>query len=236
MSHLALAKPAETSPEAEFSRDVRDSIFGQAQGEFSLFVPVHYQTGYSYPLIVWLHSDTADCDEIHRLMPQVSSRNHFAIAPQSVCSHGLAWPDCEEVVEAAYQSVMACVDHAKLRFNISSNRVYIAGSGAGGSMALKLAFQCPDVFAGVVSIDGPMDTEEVPLRDWERCRDLDVLLACFRDSSSYSQDDLCHHLRLLHVAGFSTTVRQYPGRVKLSGKLLSDVNRWILEQIESAIL
>ena len=103
-------------------------------------------------------------------------------------------------------------------------------------MALQLAFQRPDIFAGVASIDGPMDAQTVPLHDWELCRNLHVLLSCFRNSLSYCEDDLCHSLRLLHVAGFSTTVRQYPGDVRLDEKVLADLDRWVMEQIGSAIL
>ena len=199
---------------------------------------MHYEENYAYPLIVWLHSDDSDCSQIQKLMPQISIRNHVAVAPQSGFSLAspIAWPNCEESVEAAYESIMATVDEAKMRFNINSSRIIFAGAGTGGTMAFRVAFERPDVFGGVISIDGPMETEHVPLRDWERCRELPVLLTSFRESDSYTQDDLCHHLRLLHIAGFTTTVRQYPGEAKLSNKVLSDVDRWIMEQVSSAIL
>lgn len=206
-------------------------------GEFSLFVPVHYESSYAYPLIVWLHQDGSACDELQKLMPQVSCRNHIAVAPQSSFAQvsPIAWPDTAESVEAAYESVLACIEDANRRFNINPDRIFIAGTGTGGSMALQLAFQRPDIFAGVASIDGPMDAQQVPLHDWEMCRNLNVLLSTFRNSLSYCEDELCHSLRLLHVAGFSTTVRQYPGDVRLSPKVLSDLNGWVMEQIGSTI-
>lgn len=218
--------------------DMASAFRRTAEGEFSLFVPMHYEKNYAYPLIVWLHGDDSDCNQIQKLMPHISVRNHVAIAPQSGFSLAspIAWPNCEESVEAAYESVMAVVDQAQLRFNINSSRIFLAGAGTGGTMAFRIAFERPDVFGGVISIDGPMETEHVPLRDWERCRELPVLLSCFRASDSYSQEDLCHHLRLLHIAGFSTTVRQYPGEAKLNNKILSDVDAWIMEQISSAVL
>ena len=248
MNRIKISPLASTEIESKPEVDPNPSVFSpselasafrrRAEGEFSLFVPMHYESSYAYPLIVWLHQDASNCSELQQLMPQVSVRNHVAIAPQSGFAHEspIAWPNCEESVEAAYESVMAAVDHAQLRFNINGNRVYLAGAGTGGTMAFRIAFERPDVFAGVISIDGPMETEHVPLRDWERCRELNVLLSNFRKSQSYSQEDLCHHLRLLHVAGFSTTVRQYPGEAKLSGKVLSDVDRWMMEQVSSAIL
>ena len=235
------AKPEEDSvpnPSVFSSAELASAFRRRAEGEFSLFVPMHYQSSYAYPLIVWLHQDGLNCSELQQLMPKVSVRNHVAIAPQSGFAHEspIAWPNCEESVEAAYESVMAAVDHAKLRFNIHSDRIYIAGTGTGGTMAFRIAFERPDVFAGVASIDGPMETEHVPLRDWQRCRELNVLLSNFRQSQSYSQEDLCHHLRLLHVAGFNTTVRQYPGTAKLNDRILGDIDRWVMEHIGSSIL
>ena len=166
--------------------DLEAAFRRRCEGEFSLFVPMHYEQKYAYPLIVWLHGDTADCSELQKLMPEISLRNHVAIGPQSGFSHSapIAWPNCEESVEATYESVMAAVDHAQLRFNINSKRIYIAGAGTGGTMALRIAFERPDLFAGVASIDGPMETEHVPLRDWERCRELSVLISTFRKSAS----------------------------------------------------
>jgi len=38
-------------------------------------------------------------------------------------------------------------------------------------------------------------------------------------------------LRLLHTAGISVTLRQYPCEHQLSEQMLRDVDRWIMEQI-----
>lgn len=248
MNRIKLSPLVGTEFEKTESVDSESSIFStselaeafrrKSEGVYSLFVPLHYEKKYAYPLLVWLHDDSAGCEQIQELMPRLSVRNHLAVAPQSgfADQSPIAWPNCEESVEAAYESVLAAVDTAMLRFNVNAGRVFIAGSGSGGTMAFRIAFERPDIFAGVISIDGPMDTEQVPLRDWQRCRELPVLLSSFRASDSYQQEDLCHHLRLLHIAGFSTTVRQYPGEPELSDIVLGDVDRWIMEQIESAIL
>ena len=183
LAALELEAKSEVDPrQVGFWQNQLDSAFRRrSEGQFSLFVPMHYQNTYAYPLVIWLHRDGSDCSEISELMPRVSSRNHVGIAPQSGYSHNspIAWPSSEESVEAAYESVMAAVDQAKLRFNINSRRIILAGAGTGGTMAFRIAFERPDVFGGVISIDGPMETEHVPLRDWERCRELPVLLPAF---------------------------------------------------------
>ena len=42
---------------------------------------------------------------------------------------------------------------------------------------------------------------------------------------------VCDDLRLLHTAGMSITLRLYPCAHELSPQMLSDVDRWIIEQI-----
>jgi phospholipase/carboxylesterase len=217
-------------PTATATPDWRGS---PTQNEFSLFVPMHYEKNYAYPLIVWLHSESSDCTQLQTLMPSVSMRNYVAIGPQSVSNP--LWSQTPAGVETAYESVMGSIDQASARFNIATHRIYLAGAGAGGTMAFRLAFERPDLFAGVISINGQLPTDNMPLRDWSRCRKVPVLLSNFRDSKSFSQTELCQQLRLLHVAGFRTTVRQYPGHSGLNPKVLSDVNNWVMESIDSAI-
>jgi hypothetical protein len=42
---------------------------------------------------------------------------------------------------------------------------------------------------------------------------------------------VCEDLRLLHTAGLSVTLRQYPCGHELAPQMLADANRWIMEQI-----
>ena len=209
----------------------------RSTAESSLFVPQHCESRHAYPLIVWLHGDAADSSELPRLMPNISTRNFFGVAPQSSFSPRcpIAWPNCVESHQAAYEQVMRCVDDVTGRFNINSDRIFLVGSGSGGTMAIRLAFERPEIFAGVMSIDGPLDSGCVRLRDLDRCRELSVFLAGFRNSEAYPETDLCKDLRLLHSAGFSTTVKQHPRQFRLDNKVLSDINRWIMEHVASAI-
>jgi hypothetical protein len=45
-----------------------------------IFVPEHYESGYAYPLLVWLHSDHSSEFEIDQMMPALSVRNYAAVA------------------------------------------------------------------------------------------------------------------------------------------------------------
>ncbi len=40
----------------------------------------------------------------------------------------------------------------------------------------------------------------------------------------------CDNLRLLHTAGISVVLRQYPCSQELIPRMLGDVDRWVMEQ------
>ncbi len=240
ISPLATAAETTTSEKPQFeSLGQLEKLTCKSNDEWSVFVPMHYEKNYSYPLIVWLHSEGDDRAELQRIMPQTSLRNFVGVAtdgPVGDPHRGFHWDQHPDSVAVASDSVLSAIDYVTMRYNIATDRVFLAGFGAAGTMAYRLAFQRPDLFAGIISINGPLPEGRRPLREWNRSRDLPVLWAHFRDSSEFSEGDLCRQLRLLHIAGFSVTLRQYPGDDHLSPSSLSDMNDWIMEQIDSAVL
>ena len=48
----------------------------------ALFAPLHYESNYAYPLIVWLHGANDDERQLKRIMPFVSLRNYVAVSPR----------------------------------------------------------------------------------------------------------------------------------------------------------
>ncbi len=200
---------------------------------------MHYEKNYAYPLIVWLHSNGQDATQIQTAMLEMSMRNYVGIAPQSAIGNsatGYFWDQDAESIEMAHDAVAAAIDRACLRYNIAPQRIYLAGLRAGGTMAFRLAFERPDIFAGVMSINGPVPVEQAPLRDWSRCRQLPVFWAHGRGFEEFGQDQLCEQLKLLHIAGFSVTLRQYPRPDLLCGMTMSDMNRWVMENISTAVI
>jgi phospholipase/carboxylesterase len=218
--------------------DCFENLAFGATDDLSVFLPMHYEKKYAYPLIVWLHGDGESSDQIQRVMPSISMQNFVGIAPAAPTvdrEQNQLWLQDPGLIEEAHESVVQAIDYAASRFNIAPQRIFLAGAEQGATMAFRLAFQRPDLFAGVISLNGPLPTRQSVLGDWARCRDLPVFWAHCRDSADFEQDTLCEQLKLLHVAGFSVTLRQYPGFKMMSDKMLSDCNGWIMESIESVI-
>ena len=232
---------AASSQDAKLAHDTApENILGfsESSPDCSLFVPLHYAKNYAYPLVVWLHDDGSTSEQIQNVMPSLSLRNYAAVAPQSLVgdsAKGFYWEQTRSCIEATHASVASAIDRAMMRFNIASNRIFIGGFGAAGTMAYRIAFEKPELFAGLISINGPIPESYNPLGDWKNCRHLELFWAHCRNSVTFDQSKLCEQLRLLHIAGFSVTLRQYPGDDQLVDSMLSDVNRWIMDMIQTAV-
>lgn len=204
------------------------------------FVPLHYEPNYAYPLLVWLHGPDDDPTQLKRVMPHISLRNYVAVAPGggNLQPHDgapgavrLSWPQRAEGLATAIEQVEECVARARQRFHIAERRVFLAGYDSGGSMALRLGFAVPEMFAGVASLGGPFPYGQHSLAHLHRLRRLPVMVAQGRDSRAYPIRGLCDELRLYHAAGMSLTVRQYPCGQELTTQMLSDLNRWLMELV-----
>ena len=196
--------------------------------------------GYAYPLLVWLHGPDADEGQLLRIMPIVSMRNYVAVAPRglSIVRRGcngekLDWPQTPEHVYEAEQRVFEAVAAARERYNIAEQRVFLAGFDSGGTMAFRIAMGHPRRFGGVLSLAGRFPHGYAPFSQLTEARRLPVFLCVCRDSRQYSPVDACADLRLLHTAGMSVMLRQYPCGHELMPMMLRDLDRWIIDQITS---
>ncbi len=233
-------KPAASrGPDALAS--VESALFSTPSGETTCasFAPLHYERGYAYPLIVWLHGQGSDERQLMRVMPLVSMRNYVAVAPRGVRlrdSDGpetRGWQQSDRVIDQAKQRIFDAIDSARRRFHVAEGRVFLAGFGSGGTMAFRVALDHPREFAGVLSFCGAFPDGGAPLGNLVDARRLPILLAVGRRGSGYDSDAVCGDLRLLHTAGFTTMLRQYPCGDELSPQMLTDMDRWIIEQIAS---
>jgi phospholipase/carboxylesterase len=207
----------------------------------ALFAPLHYESGYAYPLIVWLHGPGTDERQLQRVMPLVSMRNYVAVAPRGIAlpnddksatREQFGWRQTEDHIQQAEQRVFDAIELASQKLHIASHRIFLVGFDAGGTMALRIAFDRPDRIAGVASICGALPMGHSPLGHYDAARHLWVLMASGRASVGYSAEQVCEDLRLLHAAGISTTLRQYPCGQELMPQMLADLNRWIIEQLQ----
>ncbi len=242
LEHLALATPRES---AKGYLSLHIGPYTQPVPHL-LFTPLHYEPGYAYPLVVWLHGPGTDEGQLGRVMPKISLRNYVSIGvrglqtPKSKSFRTLAdaakprydWPQEPEGIAEATQRVFRAIEFACAKRHIHPGRIFLAGSRSGGTMAFRIAFSEPSYFAGVISLGGPVPKGGALLRNFSKLGHLRVLLAVTRNCPYYPNCLVCEDLRFLHRAGpFEIMLREYPAGWHLSLSMLRDVDRWLMEQI-----
>lgn len=228
-----------TSPGERSSASAAPRRYSGRLTQHALFMPLHYEPNYAYPLLVWLHGQHDDETQLRRIMPGVSTRNYVAVAPRGTLELGcdargrarFGWAEAEGHVLLAEQRIFECMDVATSKMRIAAHRVFLAGSGAGGSTAFRVALKYPDLFAGVASLGGPFPHGRTPLARLTDARRVSVLITNGRGSRSYDDQQLCDDLRLLHAAGMDVTLRIYSGTEELGPQVLGDLDRWIMDLV-----
>jgi phospholipase/carboxylesterase len=197
---------------------------------------MHYEPNYAYPLVVWLHGTASNEHELRQVMPLVSMRNYVGVAPRGTWNDPrrrgrYGWRQTCDAIEAAESRIAECVSLAEQKFNIHAKRIFLAGRGSGGTMALRVGWNQPHRFAGVVAFNGPLPTRLSPLRRVNELRQVPCFLATSRDSRAYPASRVCRDLRLLHAAGCTVALRQYPGGDGLTSNMLADLDHWLMELV-----
>jgi phospholipase/carboxylesterase len=198
-----------------------------------LLAPLHYERNYAYPLLVWLHGSGGDERELRQIMPLISLRNYVSLSVRGTAQHrhGYDWRQTPEAIDACELRLLDAVAHARQRFHIHQGRIFVAGYGSGGTMAIRLALRSPGLFAGAASMGGPFPSGHAPLARLEQLRQQRLLIAHCRDSLHYQVDCVCRELALFHAAGMSVTLRQYPCGDELTTQMLHDLDIWLMEQV-----
>ena len=181
-------------------------------GDASVLVPQGYEPGYDYPLLVWL-TDPRQSFDLGRAMARLSLRNYVAVQPSR--SGPAMWRAIERVSD---------------RLSIHPRRIWLVGQSAAGTEAFRTACHHPDAFAGAVSLGGVFPLDEPVFARLHEVRRL-PLLACYR-AADVARDPakLDRTLRLFHAAGGTLAVRIYQRGNDLSQAVLTDVNRWLMDE------
>lgn len=208
---------------------------------YSTFTPLHYEPDYAYPLLIWLHGQGENESQLRWVMPKISMRNYAAVAPRGTLPYGrdrlqqldetYTWSFRDANVSRAIDRVCHAIEQAEKRFRVDPTRIFLAGSGSGGTMALQIGMTLPERFSGVVSIGGPLPQHSAPLSHLTTSRRLPLLISVDRKNKSYPDALVCQDLRLLHIAGMTVTLRQYPNGDALSDSMLADIDQWMMEVI-----
>lgn len=206
---------------------------------YQLFVPENYERGYSYPLVVWLHSDASSEMELENVMNALSRRNYIAIAPRSNLKSrghqyryrwGASATDCAVAEDLVWNSVSAVADC----MSVNLNRVFVAGFGGGGSMAQWIGLKYASQIAGAVSLLGTFPNTPQSLSNWKHARRLKALFVQRQGSTLCSDEEFARALKIAHQSGLQYRFLQAQAQTLdddpngLDASMLEAANRFMM--------
>jgi len=152
-------------------------IFTSTDGHgtpYRLFVPSSYQSGKSYPLILWLHGSAGrGTDNIRNISGGNELGSHiwtypenqklhpcFVVAPQ--CPDTTLWVtnDGREDPPDQLDFVVQLLSSIEKMYHIDTNRVYVSGQSMGGVATWEILERYPEKFAAGIPLCGLSDTRK----------------------------------------------------------------------------
>ena len=203
------------------------------------FAPVGYEPRYPYPLIVFLHGDGGNEEQILRLAPRVSRRNFVSIGLRGpVCTGpnrkgalGFSWGDASHL-PMIEDYLLEAIRQTRRQYHIHSERIYLAGFAEGATLAYRMGLLFPDKINGVIALNGHMPRVDRPLLRLPDVRSLQVFIGHGVANSIVPASLVREDHRLLYAAGMEVEMHTYATNHRLHKDMLRDMNRWIINRCE----
>ncbi len=205
-----------------------------------LFMPEHFEHRYSYPLVVWLHSRASSEYELDDVMASISLRNYVGLGVRGTrCltsnKRKFIWGSSLPAMRQAEESVLHAVDRLVAQMPIDAHRVFIAGHGAGGTLAQSIGLRNPDRFAGIVSIHGAFPRRFQAPINWDSARLIPTLYMYGEESK------LCNELEVIRAkqhgcgAGLNYQFVQFPHGDELYSDMSQMANRFMMQIVNDSL-
>ncbi len=163
-SLISSMKPAYPLPEKPENTDTYTiSVTGQPNQPnytYEIIPPLEYDPYRAYPAVVCLHAQgMSPSNELdwwagppspQGRLGQAARQGYFVIAPHYVSA---AQPTYRGTA-VEHDVVTRCLRDACRRFNIDTDRVFLSGHSMGGDAAWDIGLSHPDLWAGVIPING----------------------------------------------------------------------------------
>jgi len=203
------------------------------------FLPHRYEPKYRYPLIVWLHSDGHNENQISQVMPHISSQNYVGVGIRGSRSvdpvgHRFDWSFNPPAVSRCEDAIFQAIDDASNRYSIHPERVFLAGYGAGGTMARRVSLRHGSAFAGCISLGGRFPSGGGIFSNLAASRTVQHFWAVAIDSAVMSHDEFARDVEMISAARLQMEVRRYTVGDEMVREVLRDVDKWTMQRVTGA--
>ena len=136
MRRTRRSAPSSLQSAVAASFSVQSALFSPPSSDTidALFAPLHYTSGYAYPLIVWLHGPGGDERQLMRIMPPISMQNYVAVAPRGLLlseganDQAYGWQQTEDQTTLATNRSMVKQKLTTLRLKYLEQEIILEGA------------------------------------------------------------------------------------------------------------
>jgi pimeloyl-ACP methyl ester carboxylesterase len=116
---------------------------------YNLKLPPEYRPSRSYPVLIVLHgAGERPYDALDRWAPEAARQGFIVAAPNWGGTAGYNYTTDEHAV------VTELVRDLRRHYAVDSDRIFLTGYGDGGTMAFDVGLSHPDLFAGIIPVNG----------------------------------------------------------------------------------
>lgn len=206
-----------------------------------IFLPTGYEPNYSYPLLVFLHGQGGNEEQILRLAPFLSRRNYICIAlrgprplgPRPDGQFAFSWGQLGRDNTLVEDYLFQALEQTQEGFRIHPERIYLAGFCEGASLAYRLGLLYSDYFAGVIAMNGCLPRYGAPVLRMPQIRRLRILIAHGIANAVVPLSMARKDYQVLYSAGASVKLNTYPTTHRIHPDMLRDANRWVMQSIDT---
>lgn len=201
------------------------------------FMPTGFVSTYEYPLILFLHREGNNEQQIKKLMPHLSRRNYICTGLRGTVPmyrtdgrQGFGWDSQSGLSAQLEDYVMSAIDDNYDRLPVHADRIFLAGVGEGAAQAYRLAFSFPNKFAGVIALNGKLP-KNGPLWRLSQTRKIPVFMGHGVNNLEIPIAQAKQDHRLLYTAGMDVAFKSYDSSERLKPAMMRDIDQWIMKRI-----
>lgn len=198
-------------------------------------LPTRYESSYRYPLVIWLHSDGDNENQISRVLPHLSTRNYIGVGIRGsrsadAAGHCFDWTFGSAAVARGEDAVFQAIEDAQDRYSIHPERLFLAGYGSGGTMARRIALRHGRAFAGCLALGGRFPDAGGMYSNLAVARQVKHFwaVAC---GGQVNEADFEADIQRAAAARLRMDVRRYTVDDVMVREVLRDADRWIMSQV-----
>ncbi len=213
-----------------------DSGPSQSDWPVAIHLPETYEEGYAYPLLVWLHADGSHEGELPDVMDAISDRNYIGLSFRANTRIGAVpmnryrWSMTMDEARFFEEVLYCTVVRLRRSYHIHSERIAIAGSGSGATLALQTFLRRPNWFCGTAMLGGRMPALEQPLLNYKHLRNKRMLQIADLSDPHLDVDDFSRLRRLLYTAGMEVEMSASETNVPCE-ETLRCIDYWMMDNV-----